>query len=63
LLFLALAECGRDKPAEAQQAFDKVRQSLLRSSAASPLLTNRRMDWQKRLEVELLSGEVESRQK
>jgi tetratricopeptide (TPR) repeat protein len=61
LLFLALAEYGRSKPVEAQQALDKVRRSLIRSSAADPLLANRGMDWQKRLEVELLSSEVESR--
>jgi hypothetical protein len=61
LLFLALAEFGRGKPAEAQQALGKVRRSLIRSSAADPLLANRGLDWQKRLEVELLSSEVESR--
>ena len=61
LLFLALAECGRGKLAEARQALDKVRRSLIRSSAADPLLADRGMDWQKRLEVELLSSEVKSR--
>jgi tetratricopeptide (TPR) repeat protein len=61
LLFLALAESGRGKPAEARQALDKVRRSLIRSSATDPLLAGRGMDWQKRLEVELLSSEVESR--
>jgi WD40 repeat protein len=60
LLFLALAEYGRGKRAQAQQALDKVRRSLIRSSAADPMLTHRGMDWQKRLEVELLSGELQA---
>jgi tetratricopeptide (TPR) repeat protein len=60
LLFLALAEYGRGKRALAQQALDKVRRSLIRSRAADPLLSNRGMDWQKRLEVELLSGELQA---
>ena len=49
LLFLTLAECARGKPAEAQQALDKVRRSLIRSSAADPWLPTAvwtgRSDW------------------
>jgi WD40 repeat protein len=59
LLFLALAEHRRGRPAEARKALDRLRQSLL-SAAADPLAPTPPLPWQKRLEVNLLLQEAEA---
>jgi WD40 repeat protein/tRNA A-37 threonylcarbamoyl transferase component Bud32 len=59
LLFLALAEHGRGRPAEARKALDRLRQLLL-NAAADPLAPSPALPWQKRLEVYLLFQEAEA---
>jgi WD40 repeat protein len=60
LLFLALAESARGRPAEARKSLDRLRQSLISAKAADPLAPTPGMAWQKRLEVNLLLQEAEA---
>ena len=60
LLFLALAECARGKPAEARKALQRLRKGLIGAAATDPLAPPTSMAWQKRLKVNLLLQEAEA---
>jgi hypothetical protein len=60
-LALAQRAAGQaDASRRSCRRLDKLRRALIRANAADPLHTNPGMDWQKRLEVELLSTEVQA---
>jgi hypothetical protein len=61
LLYLALAEHGRGRPAAAKQALQRAVRWLEAPSQDDPERTNHaRIPWDERLEVDLLRREVEA---
>jgi hypothetical protein len=64
LLWRALAEAGRDRPEAARQALDQAEKWLVAPSRLDPKQTNAaQLDWEGRLEADLLRREVKARLK